>query len=185
VTKALLPTSLRHAFTWLFAALSILAMACSTVPRQRTLPPSVRSAHLPVFVNRSPEPGLEEVATVYAQEEFLADGRINIVPLKDADILVNVTLTDFSERGVGKDADDFARVTEATASAKIDILRNAPGKPKLGKTRYVQASGVWQSDARRISYEPEPIGRERLLRELARQVVQEVLTGKIEEPGRD
>ena len=62
----------------LLAILLLGCSACMRIPRQRTLPPSIRSLSIPVFINRTAEPQLEDDATVFAQEEFLADGRLDM-----------------------------------------------------------------------------------------------------------
>ncbi len=158
--------------------LAVLALGgCARVSRERTLPPSIRRVEVPMFVNRSAEPGIEEDATIYAQEEFLADGRLDLVRESEADAIVNVELTGFDDTAQGFDSDDFPRQTRYTVTADIRIYQNSPGRPQFGPKRTVTASRSFNNDTRRITYETKGAGRELVLRELARRIVLEVLTG--------
>lgn len=161
------------------AALAVVATlpgCASHVSRERTLPKSIRTIYVPMFLNRSEEIGLEEQATILAQEEFLADGRLEAKGPKDADAIVQVTLKKFIYDVKGTD-NDFAEFVEVTMRAGVRIERNEPGRPLIGGERQIEAKSFANVDKRSISFEPEPVWRERMLRELARLVVQETLTG--------
>lgn len=161
------------------AALAVVATlpgCASHVNRERTLPKSIRTIYVPMFLNRSEEIGLEEQATILTQEQFLADGRLEAKGPKDADAIVQVTLKKFIYDVKGTD-NDFAEFVEVTMRAGIRIERNEPGRPLIGGERTVEAKSFASVDKRSISFEPEPVWKERLLRELARVVVQETMTG--------
>lgn len=152
---------------------------CSRIPRQRTLPPSIRSITVPMFVNRTPEPQIEAEATRLTQEEFLADGRLNLVGLREADAVVRVTLSEYGTEATAFDEDDFPRASLLRVRASVDIVRNTPDQVSIGGERKVEAVAYTNVDPRRANYEPEPVGRERVLRELGRQIVREVMTGEL------
>ncbi|MCB2153584.1 hypothetical protein KQI84_01755 [bacterium] len=174
----------RHSLRTLLtmAILTVLAAAmmtgCTRIPRQRTLPPSIRSVSVPMFINRSAEPQIEEDATVYTQEEFLADGRLDLVRPEKADAIIDVTIDDFVEESPYLDSDDLPESTQYTITATVEVKRNVPGMPVIGGARQVIAYGGFNSDKRRVSYEPEPVGKERVLRDFARLIVREVITGE-------
>lgn len=161
----------------------MLVVGCARVPRERTLPPSIRAVTVPVFVNRTAEPGLEELATVATQREFLADGRLRLVRQEEADAIIRVTLTEYEAPGASFDTDDFPRMTRLELTARIEILQNIPDQPVFGGPRTVVAREVSVSDKRRITFEPEPRARDRLLQRLAREIVREVLTGQYTDGG--
>ncbi len=165
-----------HLLTILALVVAVVS-GCARVSRERTLPPSIRSVDVPLFVNRTAEPGLEEDVTIYTQEEFLADGRLDLVRQNEADAIVNVELTGFEEQAEGFDSDDFPRQTRYTVSADVRILQNIPGQPQFGPRRKVSATRSFINDTRRITYETKNAGRELVLKELARRIVLEVLTG--------
>ncbi len=168
---------LNHAMALFVATTILVASGCARVSRERTLPPSIHSVSVPMFVNRSAEPAIEEDATVYTQEEFLADGRLDLVAARDADAWIEVKITDFTNEGVSFDGDNFPRRVRFTTTARVEIVQNIPGKPLIGGPRTVTASHSFNNDKRSLTYVPEPEGKELVLRELARKIVEEVVTG--------
>lgn len=183
MAQALLrPAPIPRAAALLCAALAFaLAAGCATVPPQRTLPPSVRSVTVPVAVNRSAEPGIEDLLTVYTQEEFLADGRLSLVRPDDADAIIEIEIREYEPRAFGFDQDDFARTQSIETRAFVRILRNQPGRPPIGAERVVTARSFRNSDQRAIGFDPEPRAQEEAMRRLARNIVKEVLTGEFPE----
>jgi len=162
-----------------FAAIVLAAASCTRVSRERTLPPSIRSIDVPMFVNRTAEPAIEEDATIYTQEEFLADGRLDLVREGEADAIVAVELVDFTEQATSFDSDDFPRRTRYTVAADVRIYQNIPGRPQYGPKRTVSASRTFINDPRRLTFEAKGDGQELVLRDLSRRIVRDVLTGGV------
>lgn len=155
-----------------------LLSGCARVSRQRTLPPSIRLIDVPMFVNRSAEPGLEETATRLTQKEFLADGRLGLArATREADAIIEVVIRDFEETSASLDSDDFPRMVTLNITADVRIVQNIPGRPTFGGVRKVVARSTYNNDKRRIGYIPEPEGKELVLQRLAQLIVREVLTG--------
>jgi len=152
---------------------------CKTMPRDRTLPPSIRSVYVPMVVNRTAEPSLEELATVAVQQELLADGRLDVVGEKSADAIVQIVLMDFQERGSSFDSNDFARDKILRLDSNVKIQRNQPGLPLVGIERIIVADARQTHDPRRITYETDAEARNELMQDFARAVVREVLTGEL------
>lgn len=164
-----------------FAALAVamVASSCTRVSRERTLPPSIRTVDVPMFVNRTAEPAIEEDATIFTQEEFLADGRLDLVREGEADAIVSVELTDFQELATSFDSDDFPRRTRYSVTADVRIYQNIPGRPQYGPRRTVTASRSFINDPRRLTYDTKGDGQELVLRDLSRRIVRDVLTGGV------
>lgn len=178
MVRTRLPVRVTFSLLMIVCVTALALGGCARVPRERTLPPSIRSVSVPMFVNRTAEPGLEEIATVATQREFLADGRLNLVRQEEADAIIRVTLTEFEAPGASFDSDDFPRMTRMVLTARVEILQNIPTEPVFGGPRVVVAREVTSSDKRRITFEPEPRARDRLAERLAREIVREVLTGR-------
>lgn len=155
----------------------IQVTGCAVVSRQRTLPPSVRTIHIPMFVNRSAEPMIEERATILTQKQFLADGRLDLAKESSADAFVEVAITGFDRETTSFDADDFPRRARYAIEVDVRIVQNLPGRPVIGGVRDVRATTMSTVDKRVITYEPEPDAIDELLERLARQIVREVITG--------
>lgn len=160
----------------------LATVGCATVSRERTLPPSVRSVYVPMFVNRSAEIGIEEDATIFTQKEFLADGRVDLGTKRNSDAYVLVTIKDFKTEGISFDSDEYPRRLRQSIRAEIQVVKNKPGRAPYGPIREVNVSRSYNSDKRTIAFTPEPRAMEVLLQEFARQVVLEVITGRLDEP---
>jgi hypothetical protein len=177
-----MPLLSRIAGLCLLVALATGTAACVKVSRERTLPPSIRSVAVPMVINRSAEIGLEEDATIRIQEEFLADGRLEVTGQDRADAVVYVTIKRFNDRIIDFGDGSFPRQAELDLDADVYVVRNEAGQPRIGPNRQVNTRTIVRVDARRTNFEPEPVRRERMLREFARKVVLEVLTGDMAKP---
>lgn len=154
---------------------------CTPLVRERTLPPSIRNVYIPMVVNRTAEPAIEEDLTVALQEEFLADGRLNVTSEKDADAILRITLQDFSNPARGLDSDDFATSQSYDVEANILVEENIPGHPAIGGKRRVRSISTFNADQRTTTYITEPEVKRSLYRQMARQIVLETITGNFEE----
>jgi hypothetical protein len=161
---------------------SVLLLAgCTTVPRTRTLPDYVRSVYVPMFKNYSYEPGLEEKITAFTVDEFLADGRLDVAQKNKADIAIEGSIRTFDIRAKHFEDDEFPLVSSASATADVTVWETAGGKRELGTFKRIEARVDFISDPRRVIEEVDVDVKERLMRELARWIVLEVLTGKYEQ----
>lgn len=160
----------------------LAAAGCETIPRARTLPPSVRNVYVPIALNRSSHPAIEEDLTTYLQEEILADGRLNLVERRRADAFVEVTIDRFLSDTYATDSQDVGVDRSWEMRTTMKVVRNIPGRPSIGADRKVSVPYIYNADTRSIGYEPEPVIRERALRDLARALNRELMTGEYETP---
>lgn len=165
------------------AALLLLfaGTACTRVPRSRTLPNSVKNVYVPMVVNRTAEPALEERLTQFMQEEILADGRLNLSKKKNADAVIEVELRHYERGTFDTSPGDFATTQRAKLDGVVKIVRNIPGRPKIGGTRNVHGDATFNYDIRSTTFVPEPDYKDELLRSFAREFIREVMTGEYED----
>ena len=159
----------------------VALVGCVPVSRGRTLPGSIRAIHVPMALNRSAEPGLEERVTVAVQREFLADGRLSMRPEKQADAIIRIQLDEFDRPAAAFDPDDFPTTQAYSLQASITIEENIAGRPAIGGRRKLRVYMPFEADPRRSTFDPEPRTKEALYEEFARQAVLEVLTGEFEQ----
>ncbi len=163
-------------------ALTVLAATgCTPVVRDRTLPPSVRSVHVPMIVNRTQQPGLEERLTVAFQRELLADGRLDVVKETKADAIVRMTIDNFDDYPAALDADGFGVSRQWDVRARMEILENIPGRPSIGGVRKIKARWVSNDDSRTTTFTPESREIEELATIFGREALLELITGEFEE----
>lgn len=157
-----------------FAALG----GCSPIPRARTLPPTVYSIYVPMFENKTSEPGLEEIATRLTQREFLADGRLRLESRERADAWVECSIRKFEWRPVSRGRDDFPDFAELYIQSYVVVRENLARRPPIGGERKVEARLNYPSDMRAGYSKLDVDAIEELLTQLAREIVRETLTGE-------
>jgi hypothetical protein len=168
----------RAALGGLLGAALLGVMACTPIPRARTLPPTIRSVYVPMFTNATSEPGLEEKATRAVQRQFLADGRMRLEQKSRADAWIECTIKAFEHRPSSFSTDDFPTFREMRIQVDILVRENIPTTPLLGGTRQITAIYSYPSDLRRSIAMQDVEAVEQLLEDMARLTVREVLTGE-------
>jgi hypothetical protein len=162
----------------LILCVALVAVGCTPIPRQRTLPASIRAVHVPMPYNRTSTPGLEERIAVAVQKEILADGRLRLVRPREADALVKITLRDFDRVGDFFDGDDFATGQRLRAEVDLEILENIPTYPVVGGVRRLLVEQNILADTRSVGYLPEPESMANFYEGFAKVIVQELITGE-------
>jgi hypothetical protein len=164
--------------------------SCVRIPPSRVLPNTIHSIYIPIFENQSYEPGLEEKLTRLAVEEFLADGRLDVVRRGDADVVLVGKLEKFDVGPTRFGVDDFPLINRITLIA--DVLLYDPSdrqkqKPLMAwnniDVEYTYISDTRRSDIRDLGSRGVIEGvaenaYEDALRQLARQIVSTVITRK-------
>lgn len=161
----------------LTAIFALTALSCQTIVPVRTLPSWVRGIYIPMIENRSTEPGLSEIATRLIQYEFLADGRLAVVPKSDADLELICAIEKFWITIEADDNDDIPQLE--LIHIVLDLKLYDPLNPDspladLGK---VQTTSLFNADPRSIDYVVEPDAKRSALGLLASQVVFRTISG--------
>jgi hypothetical protein len=155
----------------------LLSTACERVAPVRTLPKYVRGVYIPMIANQSFEPALEEDATRLTQEEFLLDGRVQVVPRDQADLMVVAEITDWRERASGTSGDDVVENTEYLLTANVRLFEPFDDEKPLAELPAIRIRENFNTDERSSRYAPEPDRREIILRELAERIVESTIEG--------
>lgn len=157
--------------------------ACERVRPVRTLPSWVRGIYVPMVVNKSYEPGLEEEATRLIQEAFLFDGRLDIVPKDQADLILVADIVDWREQASGSTGDKVTTDHEVEVKVNLSLFepfnRDTPIAvlPQVAFSRDTKNAIRFNTDVRSVDYEPEPDRKQEVLERLARTIVETTITG--------
>ena len=108
---------------WLF----VLAIDCMffsgcgyhLVGTGNTLPPHIKTIHIPVFENTSSQPEIHRQLTSFVLQSFISDGRLKIVNKDEADLIVNATLSYYNLRNVAFSSQDL--VSDIIIELEIDL----------------------------------------------------------------
>jgi outer membrane lipopolysaccharide assembly protein LptE/RlpB len=94
--------------------------------RGNTLPPEVRSVGIPIFVNRTNRPELEQRVTEAVIDEFSTRGRIRILPGEEgADTVLRGTLYTYTTTPVVLNEQGRARRYEILITARVVLTQAA------------------------------------------------------------
>lgn len=151
--------------------------ACETIRPVRTLPSWVRGVYIPMFENETAEPGLEEVATQLTQEEFLADGRVKIVQKRDADLILKVTISDYSIMTDSLSDEDIPDRQVVLVVANVRLFDPLDAEVPLASLGQVLGENSFRADTRSARYVVKSDANREALSVLARSIVDRTING--------
>lgn len=115
-----------------------------------TLPSDIKTIHIPTFTNKAKQPLIEVQATSRAVSEFQRDGTLRITGAAEADVILEVTITDLTLTPLRYKRNDRRTPNEyrmkLTASYKLkrtetDVIIGE--SPKIeGETTFPYAGGM-------------------------------------------
>lgn len=152
-------------------------LSCTRVVPVRTLPNWVRAIYVPMIENKTTEPGLEEVATTLIQEEFLADGRLDIVKKRRADLKLVATIEEYISYVEEEDSDDIAETNELIILATVKLYDPFDDENPLADLGLIKVPFRYNADPRSIGYVVKPDVKRLALRQLARMIVNRTING--------
>jgi outer membrane lipopolysaccharide assembly protein LptE/RlpB len=77
-------------------ALAVVAGGCGySVGLRGNLPAHIKSVAVPIFRNNTPEPAIENTITSAVVNAFVTSGRVTIVPVDQADAILDGTITGY------------------------------------------------------------------------------------------
>ncbi|MBN1867518.1 hypothetical protein JW916_09525 [Candidatus Sumerlaeota bacterium] len=161
----------------ILSAAALALSACSqVVPYRRTLPDWVRRVYVPMAVNKTTEPGLEELVTNAFAIEIEADGRLEVVQKSKADLIAQATLYDYRERSAGFESDDVESIRQMELVVGLDLF-----DPKDMKNPYARVGSApirtnYNSDYRSSTVELDVDARERLGQTVGAVLLQSMMT---------
>jgi outer membrane lipopolysaccharide assembly protein LptE/RlpB len=95
------------------------------------LPESAKTIAIPVFINGTYEPFIDTEVTRAVVDEFLADGRLQVVSLEAADIVLKGTVTKFEITPTSYTVDNYVQSYNVTIGVNIIIEDAKAGKVLL------------------------------------------------------
>ena len=87
----------------LIVAVAALALGACGYSFRGTLPSHVRTVAVPIFVNRTSEPGVESIITRAVVQAFATNGRLQVVRPADADAILEGEVTSYSVNAIAFD----------------------------------------------------------------------------------
>lgn len=155
--------------------LLVLAVTAGCAGNQtRSIPANVNSVYFAPVQNDSSEPGLENILTDEATQQILADGRVDLVDQKEADVTVKSTITNYKRIPLIYNDQDIVQQYKVRVEMKIRMLDAETGEV-LNQFDNVFRETTY-SDVN-PPVETEFAAQQRVLRKLARDIVTTIVEG--------
>lgn len=174
------PTSARFRVRIVLRAGLVLLLVLSLVgcagrEEGRELPRGARDLHVPPFENESNEIALENLLTEAAVQQFLADGRVNLVDdPREADVVLRGTITGYRRSPVIFDARDIVQQYRVQMAARLRLVEPGTGEV-LREVRGITRRTFYSDEVAPI--ETEEDAQRRVIDQLGRDVVRRTLRG--------
>lgn len=164
-------------------ALVVLAACTTVVPPSRTLPEHIKRIYIREFKNSSRLFGAQADLTLAVNDEFMLDGRLDVVQNERADVRLEGRVKSFKEYGSGTSGDRWPLVSTMEMVCLIELWDPYDNDRVMPIARYtVPAAVQYVSDPRRSIMETQTDARERLMSQMAKNIVQTVISGTPESP---
>ena len=163
--------------------LGMLTACAATLAPTRVLPSHIQRVYIPEFRNDSRSYGLQGDLTLYVNDEFLSDGRLDVVQSERADVRLEGRIKTYKEYSSASGGERFPLVTTAEMVCVVELWDPYDTDRVVPLARYtVPAAISFVSDARRSIEEMDVDARERLLRQMAKNILQTVMNSSPEAP---
>lgn len=149
-----------------------LITGCSTVDR-RSIPPDIRDLAVVPFDNSSSEPGLENILTDEVTQQLIVEGQLNLVGSEQADVILEGNIDRY--RRIPLIYDERDRVQQYRVRVEISYQLVDPDTEKELRSWDVYQQTTYSNVVPPI--EAEYAAQERVLYQLARDVVTSVIDG--------
>lgn len=165
------------------AALLLLVAICSSaqavVSPARNLPSHIKRVYIREFKNNSRYFGAQAPLTLHVNDEFMLDGRLDVVQSERSDARIEGQIVAYREYSNTFGSDEFPLVTVMELNCIVELWDPYDPDRLVPLFRFnVPTTIQYVSDSRRSIAETETEAKDRLLRQVARNVVLTVLEGK-------
>lgn len=150
---------------------------CQRVAPVRTLPSWVRGIYVPVMENKSFEPGLETIATKAVQQAFIEDGRVDIVPRENADLVLVGTILDWKTKSSHTTGDHVTTNEDATMTVNLKLFEPLNMDQPVADLGNVVVQNGFYIDVRSTDYVPEPDRMSAMMNQFGSMALDKVVTG--------
>ena len=165
-------------FTLLLLVAFGLSPAEAAAPQARTLPSHIKRIYVREFKNNSRLFGAQADLTLYVNDEFMSDGRLDVVQSERSDVRLEGKITKYRETPNGFGSDEFPLISVLEMTCVVELWDPYDSDRLVPMARYTVPTQIqYVSDARRIISETDTEAKERLLRQVARNIVFQVMQG--------
>ncbi len=135
------------------------------------LPANIKKITIPVFENRANEPAIEEIITSIVIREFINDGRLKVVDIGEADVVLKCSIVSFEQKPLSIDAN--RQVIEYRVVLKVDVdLEGLADKKSLQRHELESAKASYIVTDDIIA---NKIAKEEAIRKASKDLAEEII----------
>jgi hypothetical protein len=110
----------RRRWRWAWLAVAALVAGCGYTIGGN-LPPHVKTVAVPIFRNRTQEPAIESVITSAVVNAFVSSGRLKVVPVEQADSLLDGEIIGYAVDSIAFDQGINAQVFRLRVTLNVQF----------------------------------------------------------------
>jgi len=136
-------------------AVALLGLGACGYSFRGTLPSHIKTVAVPIFLNRTQEPGVDSIITNAVAQAFVTNGRLRVVRLADADAILDGEIMSYSVSPIAYDQSLNIQLY------RLVVVLNLRMRDMKRKTVLFQQTGVTeQADFRVVGPVSATIARE-------------------------
>jgi hypothetical protein len=147
-------------------------------PPARTLPNHIKRIYIREFKNNSRVFGAQADLTLHVNDEFMLDGRLDVVQSERSDVRLEGKIKFIHEEPTGFSSDEFPLISIVHMETVVELWDPYDPDRLVPLYRFVVPTTIqYVSDPRRSIAETTTEARDRLYRQAARNIVHTVMAG--------
>ena len=105
-----------------------LAAACGDLPTKRALPDDIQKVFIPPFINSTGQPDVENLLTKKVVQDFIVDGRLQVVSKDQADAILQGTVQRYDRIVLTRDVNQVPQQYKLQVVVDIDFTNKTTGE---------------------------------------------------------
>lgn len=151
--------------------------ACTDVALRPGLPDYISKLAVPTFQNRTSQPNVNNELTQEVTQNFLIDGRIDLVSSDQANAILEGTVVQYLLEPLLLDVHNTPQQYKMRVILRLSLKDTKAGKPIWTEDAFEDSTTYYVANTLGITPEDENTARRRLIQQIARKIVSRVIEG--------
>ncbi len=151
--------------------------ACTDVAIRPGMPSYMSKLAIPTFQNRTNQPNFENELTQQLNQDFLMDGRLEIVNADKANALLMGTVTQYQLEPLLMDVHNTPQQYKMRVILYLALKDIQAGKNLWVEERFEESTTYYVANTMGVAPENEQDARKRLIQQLSRRIMARVIEG--------
>jgi hypothetical protein len=132
---------------------------------------------VPIFLNRTTQPNLDNEVTQELTQDFMVDGRLELIDADHADAVLNGTILRYLQEPLLLDVHNTPQQYKLRLILRLALKDTKAGKSLWTEESFEESTTYYVANNLGIPAENEQIARKRLIAQVSRRIVARVIEG--------